>query len=111
VPKSSSAMRTPSACSSLSTSTARALSNTAVSVTSTVRHALGRPLAAHDDDEAAKRDVDLRRALDVEASHDRATEFVHIPAGGRLRVFSDEMNVVEAERSIRHDGSPLNERV
>ena len=69
-----------------------------------LRCQLGRALAAHYDRGVAERHIDLRCAADVAAPDDFAAQLVDIPTGGGVRVFTDEVDVIEGEAGIGHDG-------
>jgi hypothetical protein len=72
-----------------------------------VAHGFGRALPADDHDETIERDVHLRSASHLEIPDDLAAELVDVPAGSDARVLRDEMDMIESEARLRHDGSPF----
>src|SRR6267154_394959 len=61
-----------------------------------------RPSAADEDCHAAQIDEDLRGAARRRIRGDRGAEHLDIPIGRRLRIFADDVDVIEFERWVTH---------
>src|ERR1051326_208995 len=70
------------------------------------RRILARALAADQDRHAAQFDKDLRRAARDGIAGYRRAEHLDIPSRGGMRVFADDVDMIEFERRIAHPFAP-----